>query len=101
MTPPIAPASKKAMSKAGPSPTATDSKHCARRHLRIGWWSVLVFLTLGIALELLHGFKAGWYLDVSNSTRRLMFTLAHAHGTLLGLLNIAFAVSLSHVPEWE
>ncbi len=28
----------------------------SRRHLRFGWWSLLVFLTLGIALESLHGF---------------------------------------------
>jgi len=27
--------------------------------------------------------------DVGNETRRLMFTLAHAHGTLLALVNIA------------
>ena len=56
-----------------------------RRHLRFGWWSLLGFLCLGFMLELLHGFKAGFYLDVSNETRRLMWTLAHAHGALLGL----------------
>src|SRR5215471_12678578 len=70
------------------------------RHLRFGWWSLLVFLTLGILLEGLHGFKVGWYLSESNSTRRLMFTLAHAHGTLLGVLQIAFAASLPHLPAW-
>lgn len=64
-----------------------------RPHLKFGWWSLLLFLTLGIALETLHGFKIGWYLDVSNSTRRLMLTLAHAHGTLLGLVHIAFAIT--------
>ncbi|MEQ9411810.1 MAG: hypothetical protein RIK87_29105 [Fuerstiella sp.] len=63
-------------------------------HLRVGWWSLLVFLSLGTVLELLHGFKAGWYLDVSNETRRLMFTLAHAHGTLLSLVHIAFAATI-------
>ena len=63
------------------------------RHLRFGWWSILGFLTLGIVLEAMHGFKVGWYLDVSNETRRLMWTLAHAHGTLLGLLNVAFALT--------
>lgn len=67
---------------------------CIRRHLRFGWWSLLVFLTLGIALEAMHGFKIGWYLDVSNATRRLMWTLAHTHGTLLALVHIAFALSL-------
>jgi hypothetical protein len=65
-----------------------------RRHLRVGWWSLLLFLSLGVALEVLHGFKLGYYLDVSNTTRRHMWTLSHAHGTLLSLVHIAFAVSL-------
>lgn len=52
----------------------------ARRHLRFGWWSLLFFLTFGLGLETLHGLKVGWYLDVENETRRLMWTLAHAHG---------------------
>ena len=69
-----------------------------RRHLRFGWWSLLGFLILGLALELLRGFKVGLYLDVPNETRRLMWTLAHAHGALLGLVHIAFAVSLTHLP---
>jgi hypothetical protein len=69
-------------------------------HLRIGWWSLLIFLSLGIALELCHGFKVRWYLDVSNETRRLMWTLAHAHGTLLALLHMAFAAATWLVPAW-
>jgi hypothetical protein len=72
-----------------------------RRHLRFGWWAFLGFLTLGIVLESLHGFKVGWYLNVSNATRRLMLTLAHAHGTLLALVNIAFALTLPHLPGWK
>jgi hypothetical protein len=59
------------------------------RTLRFGWWSLFVFLFLGLGLETLHGFKLGWYVDVGNETRRLMFTLAHAHGTALALVNIA------------
>ncbi len=59
------------------------------RNLRFGWWSLLVFLSLGGALETLHGFKIGWYVDVGNDMRRLMFTLAHAHATALALVNIA------------
>jgi hypothetical protein len=61
----------------------------ADRNLRFGWWSLLVFLSLGAVLETLHGFKIGWYVDVGNETRRLMFTLAHAHGTLVAVVNIA------------
>jgi membrane protein DedA with SNARE-associated domain len=61
----------------------------ADRNLRFGWWALLVFLSLGAVLETLHGFKIGWYVDAGNETRRLMFTLAHAHGTLLAVVNIA------------
>jgi hypothetical protein len=81
---------------ADPTPRA-----CASRHLRWGWWSLLVWLTFGLVLESLHGFKVGYYLDVSNETRRLMWTLAHAHGTLLALINIAFAVSALHWEAWQ
>lgn len=73
----------------------------ARRHLRFGWWSLLVYLTLGVILESLHGFKVGWYLDVSSSTRRLMWTLAHAHGTLLGMMHVAFGATLPLLTEWH
>lgn len=64
------------------------------RHLRFGWWSLAVFLTLGLVLEGFHGFKVGWYLSVASETRRLMWTLAHAHGSLLALVHIAFAYTL-------
>lgn len=62
-----------------------------RFHLRFGWWSLIFFVSLGLALEAMHGFKVGWYLDAMNETRRLMFTLAHAHGALLALTHVAFA----------
>lgn len=65
-----------------------------RQNLRFGWLALLAFLAMGAVLETLHGFKIGWYLDVSNTTRRHLWTLAHAHGTLLGLVNVAFALSL-------
>src|ERR1700733_7515641 len=65
-----------------------------RRHLRFGWWSLLIFATLGLVLESLHAFKAPGYLDVSNETRRLMWTLAHAHGTLLGVVHVIFGLTL-------
>ncbi len=71
----------------------------ARRHLRFGWWSLLCFLILGFALEVMHGFKIGFYLDVSSGTRRLMWTLAHAHGALLGLVHIIYAVCLRQFPD--
>ena len=71
----------------------------ARRHLRFGWWSLLFFTTLGLMLESLHGFKVPAYLDVSNETRRLMWTLAHAHGTLLSMVHVLFGLSVRSAPE--
>ena|SRR5687767_364035 len=59
-----------------------------------GWWSLLVWLSLGLVLEGMHGFKVGWYLDVVNDARQLMLRLAHAHGTLLALVNLAFAATI-------
>ena len=67
------------------------------RNLRFGWWSLLIFLSLGGGLEALHGFKIGWYVDVGNDMRRLMFTLAHAHGTALALVNIAAGLTARHL----
>jgi len=67
-----------------------------RRHQIFGWWSLLVYLSLGIVLESLHGFKLGWYLGVDVETRRFMWTLAHAHGSLLALIQIAFSNSVSN-----
>jgi len=72
--------------------TATE---CSQRHLRFGWWSLLVFATLGLLLESLQGFKVRAYLDVSNETRRLMWTLAHAHGTLL---HVSFGLTMRATP---
>jgi hypothetical protein len=66
-------------------------------HLRIGWWCLASFALIGLVLEGLHGFKSGDYLDVGNTTRRHMLTLCHAHGTLLGLVNVAFAWSLGRM----
>jgi hypothetical protein len=68
-----------------------------RRHLRIGWAALLGYLSLGIVLEALHGFKVEWYLSVGNETRRLMWTLAHAHGDLIGLIHIAFAFTVARL----
>ncbi|HIE70323.1 MAG TPA: hypothetical protein EYP98_09140 [Planctomycetes bacterium] len=68
-----------------------------RRHLRIGWGSLLLFVVLGGVLESMHGFKVDWYLAVGNETQRLLWRLAHAHGTFLSLVHIGFAVTLSHM----
>lgn len=80
----------------GDSLRGTSNRSCemlARRHLCLGWWSLLAYLTVGICLELLHGMKLDWYLDRGFENRRLMWSLGHAYGTLIALLNILFAVS--------
>lgn len=77
----------------GKSTRDSSAASYARRHLRFGWWSLLLFLSLGLVLEAFHGLKIGWYLQVSSHIRRLMFTLAHTHGTLLALVHIAFSVT--------
>jgi len=69
-----------------------------RRHLRVGYAGLAVFVTLGAVLEALHAFKAGFYLDVDHETRRLMWRLAHAHGTLLSILHVVYALTLKAVP---
>ena len=70
-----------------------------RRHLRLGWWCLVLFGAFGILLEVFHGLKSGYYLNVSNETRRLMWRLAHTHGTLLALVNVGFALSLPHLRD--
>jgi hypothetical protein len=72
----------------------TSGAALSAKHLRLGWYFVAFYLTMGLCLEVMHGFKVDWYLNVSNETRRLMFTLAHSHGTLLGILHIAFGLTL-------
>ena len=60
-----------------------------RKALVWGWILLALFLPLGLTLEALHALKVPVYLE--SSMRREMWTLAHAHGNLLGLLCLAFA----------
>lgn len=64
-----------------------------RRHVRAGFLALAVFAAAGLALEALHAFKVPGYLDAGEETRRLLLRLAHAHGTLLGLVNVAFGLA--------
>ena len=64
----------------------------ASLNVRFGLWALLAYLALGIAIDAMHGFKVSWYLDFE--TRRLMWTLAHAHGVLTSVLAIGFGVLL-------
>ena len=68
----------------------------AQRHLSIGWWSLLLFVALGLMLESLHGFKVAWYVNTGEpESTRLMMRLSHAHGTFLSLLHLAFAWTIT------
>ena len=71
-----------------------DDIRIARRHVLFGWWSLAIFVGLGMTLEILHGFKIGWYMGVDAETRRLMWTLAHSHGTLLSVIQIVFGMTI-------
>ena len=88
---------------ASPAPTLSgdELRSFAADHLRFGWLALLVFLSLGLVLESLHGLKVGYYLNLNNETRRLTWTLAHAHGTLMGLVLIAFGLTVRSWSQWE
>jgi hypothetical protein len=64
------------------------------RHLRAGWWGLAVFVVLGAVLELLHAIKSPLFLDAGRETTRLLLRLAHAHGTLLSIVNLAYAFTV-------
>jgi hypothetical protein len=71
-----------------------------RYHRVVGWWTLFGFASFGLLLEALHGFKVGWYVDAMNGPRRLMWTLAHAHGTLLGLIHLGVASVMGSASDW-
>jgi hypothetical protein len=56
---------------------------------RTGFVLLAISLPLGVTLEALHAFKVQGYLQ--GPVRREMWRLAHAHGTLLAILLLAFA----------
>lgn len=80
------------------TPWDAAPRHLTQVHLRNGWIGLLLFASLGIALESLHAFKSAAYLGVDQEMRRLMWTLAHAHGVGLSLLQVALAATLHLVP---
>jgi hypothetical protein len=57
---------------------------------RTGLWLLAVSLPLGLTLEALHAWKVPVYLG--SALRRELWTLAHAHGNLLGILCLVFAL---------
>jgi hypothetical protein len=77
---------------------SADPEAIARRHLRVGWGALFVFVALGLVLEGLLAWKASSYVDVDRETRRTMWRLAHAHGTGLAMLQIAYGLTVKSVP---
>jgi hypothetical protein len=55
-----------------------------------GWVSIALWMSFGLLLEGLLGYKIPSYLE--DAQRRELFRLAHAHGTLLALVLIAAAL---------
>jgi len=90
------------MTKASATSTATATAKTGdaaiRRTLRAGWLLLAIALPFGVTLEALHGFKVQAYL--ASDMRREMWRLAHAHGTLLGMLClVSGALAEAHIPE--
>ncbi len=63
----------------------------SRASLAFGWAAVALFVLMGLSLEFFHLLKVPLYLEVS--LRRELWVLAHAHGTLLAIVNIVFALT--------
>jgi hypothetical protein len=79
-------------------PETGDAAKIARRHIRVGLWSLAAFVVLGAALETFHAYKSPFYLDAGHETTRLLLRLAHAHGTLLSLVQIVYGVVVNARP---
>lgn len=69
-----------------------------KRTLVTGWVLLAISLPFGVMLEALHGFKVQTYL--ASDTRRELWRLAHAHGTMLGIVCLVFvALAERHLAE--
>ena len=72
-----------------------------RRSLRFGWTWLFLWACFGIALEAMHGFKIGGYLD--DELGRLLLRLGHAHGVGTALVVLVYATVdvplLRHRPD--
>src|ERR1041385_4000099 len=80
-----------------PATGKTTGDPAIGKTLRTGWLLLAIALPFGVTLEALHGFKVQSYL--ASDTRREMWRLAHAHGTLLGILClVSAALADGHVP---
>jgi len=71
----------------------------ATQHLRFALVLVAFVLASGLVLESLVGLRTRGWMD--DELRRELVRLAHAHGGLLGLVNVALAFVMGrlHTPE--
>lgn len=86
------PSGARANASASGQPVDEELEAAVRATLAFGWTAVAAFMLGGLALESLHLFKLPAYLE--SSLRRELWTLAHAHGTLLGILTIALGLTM-------
>jgi hypothetical protein len=86
------------MTKATVTAAGRTGDPAIRKTVRMGWLLLAIALPFGVTLEALHGFKVQAYL--ASDMRREMWRLAHAHGTLLGMLClVSAALAEAHIPE--
>lgn len=64
-------------------------------HLRLSIAVVALFMATGLWLEAMYGLRARGWLD--DPLRREFLRLGHAHGGLLGLVNVALAWALERL----
>jgi hypothetical protein len=71
----------------------------AAAHLRLSLAVTAIFLAMGLWLEAMLGLRAAGVFD--DALRREFLRLGHAHGALLGLLNVALALAMErlHTPS--
>lgn len=65
--------------------------------LKVGCALLAISLPMGVALEALHGFKVAQWL--ASPMRRELWRLAHAHGSMLGILCLLFVALAPHHVE--
>lgn len=72
--------------QASTEPVSTDRS--TRRTVATGFFLLAIFMPMGLTFEALHALKIQVYLG--SSMRREMWTLAHAHGGILGILCLVY-----------
>jgi hypothetical protein len=73
------------MSDPNNTPASSDQ---TRRTAATGFFLLALFVPMGLTLEALHAFKVPVYFG--SGLRRELWTLAHAHGGVLGILCLVY-----------